>query len=260
MRNSVYMQRVLSISDALLSILNEEIKLSALRFPRDIERIIVCGLEIPVVRKPNLTLHSSSQYLCALRGGTYAPNERLTDRPLYGLLHVGPPCSIIFIREDLPPHIRNYVLAHELGHFLADVFFVQQLWMKTLPEQKESIQRAFTWNSYDADLDLRGILKGLPRRPRPIVGRGQYLAPETTDREIHADLFAREIIAPWDEVAPIFRPNQRGEFISLLRQNFGLPLKIGAYYYDDLQRVHAPQPDLIDRLFSSFLSPATEEN
>jgi hypothetical protein len=37
-------------------------------------------------------------------------------------------------------------------------------------------------------------------------------------------------------------------------------LKIGAYYYDDLQRVHAQQPDLIDRLFSSFLSPATEEN
>src|SRR5262249_15626689 len=151
-----YMQRVLSLSDALFSILNEEIRLSVLRFPRDIERITVYGLEIPVVRRPNLTLHAASQYLCALRGSAYAPQEKLADRALYGLLHVGPPCSIIFIREDLPPHIRNYVLAHELGHFLADIFFLQRLWLKTLPEQSESIQRAFAWDSYDADLDLRG--------------------------------------------------------------------------------------------------------
>lgn len=260
MRNSIYMQRVFSLSDALLSILNEEIKSQILRFPRDIERIIVCGLEVPVVRKQNLTLHSAYQYLCALRGSGEIFNKKSGDRSLYGLLHIGPPCSMIFIREDLPPHIRNYVLAHELGHFLAEVFLIQQLWMKTLPEQKDSIQRAFSWRKYDGELELRGLLKGLPERPKPIVERGRAYTPETAEREILADLFAREIIAPWDEVSQRFQSNERRDFIAAVSQDFGLPLKIAAYYFDDIQRTFGPKLDLVDRLFSSFLSSAPKEN
>jgi Zn-dependent peptidase ImmA (M78 family) len=127
-------------------------------------------------------------------------------------------------------------LAHELGHFLADVFLIQQLWLKTLPEQKDTIERIFSWQEYDALLEFCGLIKGLPNRPKAIVRRGDALAHETAEREIQADLIARELLAPWDTVSFLFQPNERRKFIALLREQFGLPLKIAAYYYDDLER------------------------
>jgi hypothetical protein len=147
-------------------------------------------------------------------------------------------------------------LAHELGHLLADVFLIQQLWLKTLPEQKETIERVFSWQEYDAYLEFYGLIKGLPNRPKAIVGRGDALAPETAEREIQADLIARELLAPWETVSSLFRPHEPREFIALLREQFGLPLKIAAYYYDDLKRFHTPTPDMIERLFSPFFHPA----
>src|SRR5437016_5321436 len=232
MRHSVHMQRVIAITDALYSFLSDKLNVFDLKFPRDIERLILYGLEVPVIRKLNLTLHIAAQYLCILRGESPKGRGDIANRELYGLLHVGPPCNIIFIREDLPDHIRNYVLAHELGHFLADVFLIQQLWLKTLPEQEETIERVFSWQEYDAFLEFCGVIKGLPNRPKAIVGRGYALAPETTEREIQADLIARELLAPWDTVSALFQPNKHREFITLLREQFGLPLKIAAYYYN----------------------------
>lgn len=257
MRHNVHMQRVLTITGALDSFLYDRFNVSGLKFPRDIERLILYGLEIPIVRKPNLTLHVAAQYLCVLRGESPIERSNISDRVLYGLLHVGPPCNIIFIREDLPDHIRNYVLAHELGHFLADVFLIQQLWLKTLPEQKETIERVFSWQEYDAFLEFCGLIKGLPNRPKAIVGRGNALAPETTEREIQADLIAREILAPWDAVSALFQPNKHREFITLLREQFGLPLKIAAYYYHDLERFLVPKSDMLERLFAPFFQPAS---
>ena len=225
MRYSVHMQRVFAVTEALYSFLSGKFNVSDLKFPRDIERLILYGLEVPVVRKPNLSLHEAVQYLCVLRGESPKWRADIPNRELYGLLHVGPPCNIIFVREDLPDHIRNYVLAHELGHFLADVFLIQQLWLKTLPEQKETIERVFSWQEYDAHLEFYGLIKGLPHRPKAIVGRGDALAPETAEREIQADLIARELLAPWDTVTSLFRPHESREFIALLREQFGLPLK-----------------------------------
>ena len=257
MHHSIHMQRILSITGAFYSFLSDKLNVSDLNFPRDIERLILYGLEIPVIRKPNLTIHVAIQYLCVLRGESPKGRSNVADRELYGLLHVGPPCSIIFIREDLPNHIQHYVLAHELGHFLADVFLIQQLWLKTLPEQKDTIERIFSWQEYDAHLEFCGLIKGLPNRPKAIVERGDALAPETAEREIQADLIARELLAPWDTVSFLFRPNERRKFIALLREQFGLPLKIAAYYYDDLERSLAPKPDMIERLFAPFFHPAT---
>src|SRR5438132_1591507 len=150
MRHSIHMQRILAITGAFYGFLYDRCNVSELlKFPRDIEQIILYGLEVPIVRKQNLTLRTVAQYLCVLRGESPKERDKIPDRELYGLLHVGPPCNIIFIRGDLPDHIRNYVLAHELGHFLADVFMIQQLWVKTLPEQKETIERMFAWQEHD---------------------------------------------------------------------------------------------------------------
>jgi hypothetical protein len=54
MRHSVHMQRVLAITGALYSFMSDNLNMSGLKFPRDIERLILYGLEIPVIRKPNL--------------------------------------------------------------------------------------------------------------------------------------------------------------------------------------------------------------
>ena len=107
MHHSVYMQRVLAITGAFYGFLSDRLNVSELNFPRDIERLILYGLEVPIVRKPNLTLHVALQYLCVLRGESPKGRGNVADRALDGLLHVGPPCNRIFIRGDLPDHIRE---------------------------------------------------------------------------------------------------------------------------------------------------------
>ena len=246
------MQRIFAVINALQSLLSEKPEVRVISFPRDLERLIIYGLEIPVVAMPELTLDAASKYLCVLRGKFVRVNE-VANRKLYGLLHVGPPCNIIFIREGLPPHVSNYVLAHELGHFLIDVFFIRQLWLKTLPEQKLVIERAFAWQEYDSWLDLQAVIKGLPPRPRAITARGNQIAPETSEREVQADLFARELMAPWDIVSSLFESKSEADFIRLLQDQFGLPKRVADYYYSDLHRYLKRQPDVIERLFAPLL-------
>ena len=188
-----------------------------------------------------------------LYGESESSLDSIADRKLYGLLHIGPPCRIIFVRDRLSPQVHNYVLAHELGHFLADVFRIQQLWLKSLPEQKEAIERAFAWRECDARLELYAFIKGLPARPEKIINRGQAISPETVEREIQADLFARELIAPWDVVSSVFQTNNKSDFVTLLYEEFRLPRRIADGYWEDLRHHLAPQPNAIEGLFSMLL-------
>jgi len=252
LQDSPLMQRVFSVIGALQNVLCKGMELDIRTFPRNMESLIVYSLEIPVVRIQDLTLAAASRYLCALRGKTEAFNE-INNRNLYGLLHIGPPCNIIFVREDLPAHIRNYVLAHELGHFLIDVFSVRHLWLKTFPEQRDAIERAFKWQEANALLDLQVLIKGLPPRPRAITSRGEEMAPGTSEREIQADLFAREFMAPLQLVSDLFRANAGADFIKLLREQFGLPQRIAKGYYLELRLWLEPKADFIERLFAPLL-------
>jgi hypothetical protein len=259
-RDSPQMRRVLAITGALYNLLAERPAVELNAFPRNIERFIVYGLEIPVKRMLPLTIREATQYLCMLRGEAEPTIAPLADRELYGLLHVGPPCNIIFVRDQLSDQARNYVLAHELSHFLADVFAIQQLWLKTLPEQKDAIQQAFAWQKIDAWLELHAFIKGLPARPKTITGRGQTMFPETVEREIQADLFARELIAPWDAVSPLFQSSNKAGVSSLMQEKFGLPRRIAASYAIDLERYLAPPPNAIEELFSTLLAPSDKRS
>lgn len=222
-------------------------------FPRNIETLILYGLEIPIEYRAELTTSTASHYLCKLRGIPDIPRTGQEDRPLYGLLHVGPPLNIIFIKESLSPRLRNYVLAHELGHFLADIYFVRNLWLKSLPEQAENVLRAFSWQTFDARLELQALLRGLPPRPQPILERGTHEHPQTVEREITADLIGREMLAPWKLVAPLYQRMEKDRLISALRKEYGLPLRVAIDYYDDLRKHFAPHPDVITRLFGRYL-------
>ena len=258
MRDGPQMQRVFSIIAALYNLLAERPEAEINALPRNVERIITYGLEIPIKRMFPLTIREAFRYLCILCGKDETPLIPITDRKLYGLLHIGSPCNIIFVSDKLSPQAHNYVLAHELGHFLADVFRVQQLWLKSLPEQKEAIERAFAWRECDARLELYAFIKGLPPRPKEIMNRGQGISPETVEREIQADLFARELIAPWDVVSPLLQSSDRAEFVTRLYEKFGLPRRIADSYFEDLQRYLAPQPSAIEKLFSTLLTSSTE--
>jgi hypothetical protein len=221
-------------------------------FPRDIENLLLYAFEIPVIPIANLTLHQAERYLCALRGDELLLH-RGPDRPLLGLLHVGPPVNLIFIREGLLFHIANYVLAHELAHFMSDVFLVQDLWSRTLPEQVEAIRSAFNWQNLDPLLELQAAVKGLPDRPRAIVARGKSTMRETSEREIQADLVAREILAPWEQAIILYRQGDQQQVVPLYREKFSLPLRIAFYYHRDIRYCLTPPPDTVDRLFGPLL-------
>ncbi|MFL6276002.1 MAG: ImmA/IrrE family metallo-endopeptidase [Blastocatellia bacterium] len=254
MRDSPPMQRVFSMIAALDDLLAKRPESGIHELPRDVERVITYGLEIPIKRMLPLTLRQAFRYLCILRGASFqSPVVSVADRQLYGLLHIGPPCNLIFVRDHLSPQTHNYVLAHELGHFLADIFWVQQLWLRSLPEQKEAIERAFAWRECEAWLELYAFIKGLPPRPKEIMNRGQTISPDTVEREIQADLFARELIAPWDRVSPLMQSHDKAQFVTLLHEKFRLPRRIAEGYFEDLRHYLAPQPNAIEGLFSALL-------
>lgn len=264
MRNSELTRRVLSLVQTLMEAVEPKLRglQDVSQFPRDIERLIAFGLEVPVVRAPRLTLHGAVHYLCVLGGEElregFEARADATERNLLGLLHVGPPCNLIFVRADLPEHIRNFVLAHELGHFFAEVFLLQQLWARSLPERVGAIERAFAWQEHDSYLELQALVKGLPERPKTIVGRGGHLTEGTTAREITADSFARELMAPWEQVVPLIRPGDRRGSVEVLHHQFGLPLRVAAGYADELERHLQPKRDALDKMFAPWLNPAAE--
>jgi hypothetical protein len=223
-------------------------------FPRNIEEMLLYSLEIPVQYKVNLSLHAAEHYICALRQIPFTLSDDIPDRPLLGLLHVGSPSNLILIKDGLPNHTRNYVLAHELGHFLTDIFIVRNLWLRTLPEQTDQILKAFTWQEYDEWVELQALIKGLPPRARAIVSRGRATLPETTKKEFAADLIARELLAPWEKALKIYRTSKtKTDFIWTIHTNFGLPPKVAHFYYEDIKQNTSSPRDFFSHLFSPLL-------
>lgn len=216
-----------------------------LRFPRDIETLVSDTFYLPIRSIPDLTLHIAGEYLCIRSEG------QGKDRRLHGLLHVGPPATTIFIEEKLSLRARNYIIAHELGHYIHDIFMVQQLWLSSLLEQKAAIVRAFSWQQSDPFLELQAFVKGLPSRPHTITTRGEAMHQETRARELFANAIAIEILAPWYEASALFKHYRKSECKKLLHEMYGVPSKVVLSYYEDLQRALVPEPDF----FEQFLAP-----
>jgi hypothetical protein len=222
-------------------------------FPRDVVALASYGLEIPITYRPNLTVQTARRYVQALGGDRRPDDIVIKDRRLFGWLHVGPPSNIIIVDAGLSPAVANYVVAHELGHFFADVLLVRERWLSTLPAWEEAIREAFDWRRSDGWLELRAVIAGLPPRPDEIMGRGDAERPETAEREDLANLIAREILAPWRIVAPLCMQRSGDGLPFLLRRTFGLPAQVAHDYCDDLRMALAPRRDVVDRLFGPLL-------
>lgn len=223
------------------------------RFPRDVAALASHGLDIPILRQPHLTVQNAREFLCILRGDPPAPNTDILDRPLYGLLHIGPPSNLILISEELSTPFANYVMAHEISHFFADVFFVQQRWSQSLPGKTREVKHLFSWQQRDGWLELQALIRGLPPRPTQIMARGSRQLPETVARERQADLIAREFLAPWYLVAPLFVQHGTKRIVELLCENFDLPSWVAQGYQSTLDATLSSHSDVVDRLFGPLL-------
>jgi hypothetical protein len=230
------------------------------RFPRDVAALASHSLEIPILRQPQLTVQGAHEFLCILRGDPPMPDASLLDRPLYGLLHIGPPSNLILIEEELPTPVANYVIAHELSHFFADIFFVQQRWSQALPHNMSEVRRLFSWQQSDGWLELQALIRGLPPRPKRILARGNQERPETAEREQMADLIAREFLAPWSMVAPLFIQFGTGKIVELLCERFGLPTWVARGYRNTLDTTLSPHHDVVDRLFGPLVQRPQSTN
>ena len=253
---SAVIEHVLSATEIFYKIVAEKLGMLAqeyLRFPRQIEDLVSFSFALPIISLPQLSLHSKAEYLCILRGDPELPPQNTANRELLGLLHVGPPANVIFIKQGLSPQVRNYVIAHELGHYLYDIFITRRLWLNSLPEQAEVIMQAFSWQEVNPWLELYAMLKGLPQRPRTITGRGQNILYATKARELFADTIARELLAPWEQVSELFMQHTRSEVLTHLCEHYGVPVRIAQAYYDELRHTLIPPQDLFDRLFAPVL-------
>ncbi len=240
-------RRAITASNVLYQLAEEKLGDTAghyLRYPRNIEALVSDTFYLPIRSIPHLTLHSVGQYLC-IRGIGQGK-----DRQLHGLLHVGPPATTIFVEEQLSPRERNYIIAHELGHYIHDVFMVQQLWLSSLQEQKAAIAQIFSWQSSDPFLELQAFVKGVPARPRTITTRGEAMHQETRARELFANAIAVELLAPWHEASILFRQHKKSICKKLLRETYGVPSKIVLSYYKDLQHALTPEQDFFEQFFA----------
>jgi Zn-dependent peptidase ImmA (M78 family) len=240
-------RRAIMASNILYELADEKLGAAAtiyLRFPRDIERLVSDTFYLPIRSVAHLTLHTAGQYLCIRR------EEQGKDRRLYGLLHVGPPATTIFIEEQLSPQMRNYIIAHELGHYIHDILMVRQLWLSSLQDQKTAIERAFNWQTFDPFLELQAFVKGLPARPHTITARGEMIRQETRARELFANAIAIELLAPWHEASELFHHHQKNDCNKLLCEIHGVPPTIASHYYEDLRRTLVPEPDFFEQLFA----------
>lgn len=223
-------------------------------FPRDLAHLLLYGLEIPIITVHGLTLHTADRYLCILADVRTLPTCDTPDRPVYGLLHVGPPSTTVFLEGSLPAHIANYVLAHEVGHVLADIYAIQRLWQQTLPTQQESVQRFFAWQRTSDWLELLAAIKGLPARPTIATDPRRISQDELANREIQADLVARELLAPWHTVITHAPNTTQSDLAALLYDQYGLPRRMAWSYARHLRDRVTPPLDVVDRLFGHLLS------
>lgn len=222
------------------------------QFPRDMAKIISYGYEIPIFRQTNLSIQSAARYLCILSGRNPHGSMPQQDRKLYGLLHVGPPATVILLDADLPDRMANYVIAHELGHFVGDLLIVQQRWLTQLPDHLGEIMRLFAWQPHDHMVELLALLHGLPPRPLPILERGSGESLATEARERQADLIARELLAPWKIVATLAQHLAVDDLSVQLSREYGLPRHVARNYANEIRTTANPPRDLIDRLFAPF--------
>lgn len=163
-------------------------------YPRTFAEVSL-GFRVIVIERANLSLAVVRDWLTR--------QSRITvggpDRRLRGCLVAHEWDGFVFVEATDPPAERRFTLAHELAHYLRDVWRPRRRAMEKLGTGIVDVldgKRPPT-----ADERLHAVLRGLPAGPvMHLLGRGEDESPEVRAAEAAADRLAFELLAPAAEV------------------------------------------------------------
>jgi hypothetical protein len=221
--------------------------------PRELRLVYEMALSLSLVQVKDLTPHKALRYLRMVGLGSACADSEYDEpvdtcpgnaewlgasphSPIEAFLYVGPPQSTLFYEKSLPPARASFALAYEVGGYLADLLSYGCMWLSPRSMQCYAVWEAFDSapEQYQRWLELRA----LPR----------IVTPHASDRPASAldiavpfatptEIIARELLAPWSEVAAIFCAGNvdRHGLVSLLMEGYGLPAAVAARYHNDLR-------------------------
>jgi hypothetical protein len=211
------------------------------QFPRTFANVSL-GFHVTVHECPGLSLGAVRGWLARREMNVTIPGP---DRRLRGCLVAHGWDGFVFVEADDPPAERRFTLAHELAHYLRDVWHPRRRAVAKLGPRIVDVldgRRPAT-----TDERLRVVLRGLPVGPVVhLLGRGADESPEVRAAEAAADRLAFELLAPAEALGVW---GDRSELIDRLVGTFGLPPAPAGRY----AAVLAPGPAGPDRLIRRLL-------
>jgi hypothetical protein len=175
------------------------------------------GFPVTVIERPGLSLGVIREWL-ARRSNVVVPGP---DRRVRGCLVAHGGFGFVFVDAADPPAERRFTLAHELAHYLRDVWRPRRRAAAKLgPGITEVLDGR---RPPTPDERLHAVLRGLPAGPVVhLLGCGDEESPEVRAAEAAADRLAFELLAPAGAVSG---PAD-------LEARFGLPPGKAAAYAD----------------------------
>jgi hypothetical protein len=211
-------------------------------FPRDPEPSIPLQLPVAVDDVPALTCGRAAAHAARL-GFPAVPAA--PDRPLRGCLVAVRGRGLLLLDPRDPPDERRLTVAHELGHYLIEVYEPRGRAVRALGPAVAAVLDGERPATFDerlgallADAPLAPYVHLMARDPDGEIG-----CPRVFEAECGADAFARELLAPRAELRPevvaVARlPLQQrwAEITGLLQRRFGLPIMNAGGYAQALVR------------------------
>lgn len=251
--NAILIRRAAAVADILRELVAVQFGATDLftACPHDLRLAYEAGLCLSVVPIQDLSAVKAMRYMQMLGrdidGGGYGDGAAFCDEdwvnevsltPIEAYLYVGPPQTTVFFERSLSPARANFALAYEVGGYMGDLLSYRCLW-----QSPRSVQCASLWDAFDPDLAQHQLWFDLRALPRVMMPQAADQPSSALDLAMPypspTEIIARELLAPWAEVAAIFTGGSvdRHGLVSLLMARYGLPAAVAARYYNDLQTI-----------------------
>lgn len=217
-------------------------------FPRSLESSMGLALPLSLVTLPSLTLRSAQNWLRA-RGKTC--DFACDNRPVHGCLAAEAGHGVIFVDSGDPTNEIRFTVAHEIGHFLADVLLPRKQALKRFGPQIAEVldgkrQPTFLEKTSAA---FRGL--PMPRHTSFLERSGTGVdALRTWKIEDRADRIGLALLAPPEDVLAVVADApvalRSDALVTALREQFGLPYLPAQRYAEKLLGSTAPTVSLAE--------------